>query len=245
MTNETNSLDLVPVTFAAGESRLFQMSGNYFELIDCPTPVDVVLSDLNGAQRCRMKQAEASFYSKDVDFSTIQITSAGAQTIRFAYGTGEAGTRRSTGSVVISGAVALDAPTLAALEYVQVRPEPKSAHFSDASALTANTPLTIFTPGSNVNGAILLSADCCYYSGTGGMTQAFISKASAPATVVDGEIFLLGRNLSYQSTGTVWVGGGSLSKEQYVPAGQGLYYISNVSTGADLYNTRACRYKLL
>ncbi len=97
-----NFIEIVSVTFAAGESRLFHLSGSYFELIDAPSTVDVILTDVNGAQRGRMLAAEASFNLKNTDFDTIQLTSATAQTVRFAFGSGEAGTRRAAGSVNIS-----------------------------------------------------------------------------------------------------------------------------------------------
>ncbi len=97
-----NFIEIVSVTFAAGESRLFHLSGSYFELIDSPNTVDVILTDVNGAQRGRMLAAEASFNLKNTDFDTIQLTSATAQTVRFAFGSGEAGTRRAAGSVNIS-----------------------------------------------------------------------------------------------------------------------------------------------
>lgn len=98
-----NHIEIISAVFAAGDSRLWQLSGQYFELIDCPDPVDVTLSDLNGAQRGLMRQAEASFHLRNTDFRTVQISSATAQTIRFAYGSGEGGTRRSSGTVQLAG----------------------------------------------------------------------------------------------------------------------------------------------
>lgn len=97
-----NFIEIVSVTFAAGESRLFHLVGSYFELIDAPSAVNVILTDRAGAQRGRMMAAEASFNLKNTEFETVQLTSATAQTIRFAYGTGEAGTRRAAGSVSIA-----------------------------------------------------------------------------------------------------------------------------------------------
>lgn len=237
MTNETNSLDLVPVIFAAGESRLFQLSGNYFELIDCPTPVDVVLSDINGAQRCRMKSAEASFYSKDVDYSTIQITSAGAQTIRFAYGTGEAGTRRSTGSVTISGnpTVILDATTLAAM-LTNARPEISSGNFKSGTALAANTAEQIFAPGANVNGCRILTA---HLSDLNGAPAVLIAKAgAAPTSIYDGEIIAMSKHVTSGNNQNI-----DLQYPQTIAAGLGLYFISTQASSAPY--GRACRYKLL
>jgi hypothetical protein len=100
---QQNSLEIISVVFGAGESRLFQISGQYFELIDCPDPVDVTLSDQYGAQRGIMRQAEASFHLRNTEFRTVQIFSATAQTVRFAYGTGEGGTRRTSGTVQLAG----------------------------------------------------------------------------------------------------------------------------------------------
>ncbi len=101
--SQQNSLEIVPpVTFNAGETKEYAFTGSYFELIDCPNPVHVDLTDRNGSIRTRMKGAEASFYSKSVEFARITITSPTAQTIKFAYGSGEAGTRRSSGSVNVA-----------------------------------------------------------------------------------------------------------------------------------------------
>ena len=101
MTKQSN-IEIVTAVFAVGESRLFSVAGNYFEIIQASGAVNVVLSDLTGAQNGRMIGAGASFYSKDTPFSTIQITSATAQTVRFAYGTGETGTRATSGSVTVT-----------------------------------------------------------------------------------------------------------------------------------------------
>ncbi len=96
-----NTIEIISATFAAGESRLFALSGTYFEVIEAVASIDVLLSDSNGAQNARMTQAGSSFFSKGSPFGVVQITSATAQTIRFAYGSGETGTRRSTGVVSI------------------------------------------------------------------------------------------------------------------------------------------------
>lgn len=234
--SENNSIELITVAFAAGESRLFAMSGEYFEIIDAPSPVDVVLSDFSGAQRARMAQAAASFYSKGVQFGVIQITSASAQTVRFAYGSGETGTRRSTGSVTISGAVALDAATLAALEQINVRPEAPTASFNNQTAMAANTAQQVFSAASNVNGAILLGA--CLMSYAASTSQpSLVAKATTPTSVTDGDVLLLGGHDTNANRAFV-----QLSIPQFIPAGLGLFYITNVG---ETESFRTCRYKLL
>ena len=245
--NVENSIEIVSVTFGAGDSRLFAFTGEYFEVIDAPTPIDVVLSDFNGSQRARMGQASASFYSKGVKFGVIQITSSSAQTIRFAYGSGETGTRRSTGSVTVSGAVALDAATLLALEQINVRPEVQTGNFGILGGYIANTPETVFTPGANANGAILLSADVGMFDSTNtgifGIFT-FLSKASPPTTVVDGSVLLSSKIDNGFSTG-LYQSGATLHAPQYIAPGQGLYFIGSIGINASGGNIRACRFKLL
>lgn len=103
MNNEQSNIELLPpVVFAAGETKVFYLSGSYFELIDCPSAVDVLLSDRNGGTRARMIGAGQTHHVKNTEYSVVSITSAAAQTIRFAYGSGEAGTRNTAGSVSIS-----------------------------------------------------------------------------------------------------------------------------------------------
>ena len=94
-------LEIISQTFAAGETKIFQVSGQYFELLDAPYPVNVRLTDRSGAQRGLMTAAEASFFLRNSDFETIELVSPTAQTIRFMYGSAEAGTRRSAGVVSV------------------------------------------------------------------------------------------------------------------------------------------------
>lgn len=99
-------IDLITATFAAGETKIFEMSGGYFELIDAPYPVTVELSDRYGGLAGKMTNAEASFFIAS-DYSRITLTSATAQTIRFGYGSGTVGNRKTAGVVqVIDGELA-------------------------------------------------------------------------------------------------------------------------------------------
>lgn len=246
--NQENSIEIVSVTFGAGDSRLFALTGEYFEIIEAPTPVDVVLSDFNGSQRARMSQASASFYSKGVKFGVIQITSAGAQTIRFAYGSGETGTRRSSGSVTISGnvnignAIALDAATLLALEQINVRPEQSTGNYKSQLAVAANTAETIFTAGANANGAIILSGGILKAdSATVGDVSVFLAKATAPTSVIDGEVFL---SAAPYLVNTNYLTNGQLPGPQYVAPGMGLFFLSTSAVSASPYNLRHCRFRL-
>ena len=267
--SQQNNIEILSAVFAAGESKIFALSGEYFEVIDCTGPIDVVLSDISGAQLARLSQAQASFYSKSVSFGVIQITSASAQTVRFAYGSGETGTRRSSGSMSISGPVALDAATLAALEVISIsspislgastlsalasvdlktatidslkNPYQSTSSYSQVGALAANTPVTIFSPGANANGAILISAGFSDIQ-TVPFVANMVAKTSAPANPTDGEIVVLGL-IAYSANSNPTVLVGKTDVPAYLPAGVGLYYIQSVANPGNY--ARSARYRLL
>lgn len=236
---KTNSIELISVTFGAGDSKLFSMSGNYFEIIDAPNPVDVILSAYTGEQRARMKDAAASFYSKGVEFGVIQITSATAQTIRFAYGSGETGTRRNTGSVTISGAVSLDAATLAALEQVNVRAEVATGFYSNNTKFSSAAQ-QIFSPSANTNGALILDAFADARI-TNPEPIALIAKSgAAPVSAVDGRVLAFGVQ---RLVGTYYDFTLTMHQQKLIPAGEGLYFFCS-QTDSRANSFKACNYIL-
>lgn len=236
------------LTLAANETRSVSVSGDYFELRKAPYVLDLVefLNVDNGVVGL-IDEAEATDKTRTKEpFAQVRITNgATAQSIRFYHGFGDSGSNRFTG--VVSGEVSLDAATLAALEFLQVRPEARTGFLTTGAAMVANTPETIFTPAANVNGAIILSASLVHYQSGGAVPgPVLISKASAPASPTDGAVYMQPQAISL--SGAAYVGAGNLPKEQHVPAGEGLYWISQDALGAaavNLPNCRACRYRLL
>ena len=229
--SQQNCIENLTVVMGAGESRIFMVSGEYFEILEAPDPIDVLLSDINGAQRARLYQASASYFSKGVDFAVIQITSATAQTVRVVYGTGESGTRRTTGSMTISGAVALDAATLLALENVKVDPIDANLRPSSVGALGAGGVSTLMTPAQNPNGAIVLSASILEVNGAAANGASLIAKAgAAPVSLADGEVLMV--------MGSTWNNGANtggfvnLPGPRSIPAAYGLYVITNAAMSA-------------
>lgn len=219
--NEHSFLEILPpVAFAAGEQRSFYITGSYFEIIDAVDPVDIVLSDAYGARRGLMKGAEASFHLKNTPFGFVQISSATAQTIRFAYGSGEAGTRRAAGAVTIVGTVPVS--MLAADKLELLRPVLPTNAWNSSATMAAGVPLTVFAPGANVNGAIIWTAESSDVSGSNNL-QSFIAKNAAPANVYDGEIVALGKAGPFAANVGVTI---ELAQPQRIAAGLGLYFIS-------------------
>lgn len=123
------------------------------------------------------------------------------------------------------------------------QPLTQTGFFVDAAALTANTPVQVFSPGSNLNGAILLNADSSAFVASGSFVQTFITKASAPVSVVDGSVLMMAKITA--TTGASFWASGNLQKEQFIAAGQGLYFISNVNTGSTSGDFRSARFRLL
>lgn len=95
-------IEIIGGAFAAGETKTFQINGEYLELLEAQYPCDVMLMDRSGAQLSIMRNSEVSFFSKPSGgFQSIQVTSAQAQVIKFFVGSGDAGTRRTSGVVQI------------------------------------------------------------------------------------------------------------------------------------------------
>jgi hypothetical protein len=110
-------LELITAPIEAGGQVRFELSGDYFEIIESDYPLTVLLEDRNGAQIGRMSNAETSYFLRDTEYKAITLSSTQAQTVRIAFGSGEAGTRRTAGVVqVIDGTknLVMNGQTLAA-----------------------------------------------------------------------------------------------------------------------------------
>lgn len=140
----------------------------------------------------------------------------------------------------IVGEVSLNAAALAALEQINVRPEESTTSYFSNAVSIANTAQNIFSAGSNVNGAILLSAQVMF-NGAVGNSCALIAKATAPANCGDGEVLLISE-LTVNAASVC--GSASVFTEQAISAGKGLWFISEVALGSDNRQSRTCRYIL-
>ncbi len=140
-----------------------------------------------------------------------------------------------SGSVVIVGAQSLDLATILALG----RPELPTNNWGSIAASAAGVPQTVFLPAANTNGAIVWAASASE-ANAALIHSAFIAKASAPATVVDGEVIAasvvtaVGANMH----STIF-----LPTPQRIAAGLGLYYFPTANGAANY--PRHVRYSLL
>lgn len=98
-------IQIFSITLAAGEAREVAVTGEYFELRNAQYPIAMVeLLDRTGAVISRLENPEQSDFVKPGRYETIRITNgATAQTIKHFYGSGDAGSRRTSGLVRIDG----------------------------------------------------------------------------------------------------------------------------------------------
>lgn len=135
-----------------------------------------------------------------------------------------------SGSVNVVGALSLDTATMATLR----QPLQPTGTANLTAALVANTAQQIVAPGSNPNGLIVLQGGFFMLNSGAGIYGNILAKASAPASITDGEIvvpglpFPNGANLSCNA---------ELKVPQYVAAGLGLYVIAQQAS--TLHHTHA------
>lgn len=94
-------IEIIKAGFSPGEIKTFNIQGEYLEILECDFPITVVMLDRNGVQLSVMRNAESSYFSRPGKYEVIQITSPEAQTIRVFVGSGDAGTRKTSGNVVV------------------------------------------------------------------------------------------------------------------------------------------------
>lgn len=190
-----SNLEIIRALFDAGQVRQWSFTGSYFELLECPDPVDVLLTDRNGATRGLLLNADETFFVQNTDFETVQITSATVQTIRFAYGTGEAGTRRTAGSVSLSnqsGPFTHDRTSVGSGAAVQIRPQNTARRRLLVQNNTAAQNLRVTLDGSAptaANGLRLIPGDLLDltdYCPTGEIRAIFESGAAADVEWAEG-----------------------------------------------------------
>lgn len=226
---------------AAGSWKEFFEPGDFFRLLGTTGPVTVEFYYL-GSKTVDLKDIEAGYaeYFRaqgQLPFDRVRIYSATTQTVQFVTRSGS-DVRYDRGASSVTGTIALDAATLAALEQISVRPEITNGYFRGSASLPANTPDVLMLPGANVNGAILLAAGF-QNVGTAGLSNGvFIAKASPPTSITDGEILLLADT----SNAASYLENSSLKIPQYIAPGLGLYFIV---LNACTISTRYARWKTL
>lgn len=99
-------ISIFTLPLAVNETREVAITGEYFELRNALYPITLIeLLDRSGGVVCRMDNPEQSDFVRPGRYETVRITNgATAQTVKHFYGTGDAGSRRTSGLVRIDGA---------------------------------------------------------------------------------------------------------------------------------------------
>lgn len=143
------------------------------------------------------------------------------------------------GSALVSGAVSitggtveLGAASLAALESIDLNAETLkklqyetyAASFANNTNLAANTAEMVFSAALNVNGAVVVAASLATYQNGSTGDASLLAKATAPVSVIDGDVILSCDSKNQLSTS--FSGGASLQRAILIPSGKGLYFIA-------------------
>ncbi len=211
---------LYDFTLTAGGSQRIEADANFYKILTATGDVSITR---NGGST--VKPMRAGRGERNVDFLTLTIKDlSGAP---------------NSGTILVGDSDFID-DTIVLSSSLTVRPEAESGNWTQQGfAMAANTPITVFAPGVNTAGVLLLSAGLSIYDGTQQVAAGFVAKSSAPANITDGSMMLQGK----------WGGGsvvqGELPKEQFIPAGRGLYLISTGGIAANLYTLANARWKAL
>lgn len=226
----------------AGGSQTILAGGAYLRILTATGAVDVIVEG-----KGTMPNLLAGQGLKDLPFQRVVL--------RDKSGAPNSGTILVASSEFVDnrlfGTFDLTPATLAALESVDLnaatinslnRPLAHTGSSQVLATLAASTAETVFSPGSNLNGAILLAAQVTDLIGATTGAPSLLAKSSAPANINDGACYLTANIVDTTSGGSIVVEG-SVFEKQFVPAGLGLYWISNTALTANC--RRWTRYILL
>lgn len=214
-----------PVTLPANGAFRLPAAGAYFRVMSATGAVDVTVE---GVGTLPALQAGQAFKGINFNGLVLQDASGAPNTVQLLVASAEFQDNRLNGTVDLSASsltalesVDLNAATLATMR----QPLQSTRNWNSTAAMVANTPLTVFSSASNVNGAVLLSAG---YQQAGSPTlpgPVFIMKSgAAPTSVTDGEIVCCASQFNEGTT--TLCATAFLPAPVFVPSGFGLYLIS-------------------
>jgi hypothetical protein len=221
-------------SFTAGTATQLKLTGNSF-FIDQASDVgnaSVIFEGVQDDTGPVIRPAvfvQPGFVAK-IPFANIRVANS-AQTgkkLRIFYGVDVDFVPSVNASVAITGSVN-------AIPYGYTY----GASYKSITAVAANTPDTVFSPASNVNGAMLWTASFLIQQ-SAAMGASYVAKTSAPTSIIDGDVVL-------QTTGffnaAVNFETANLTNPILIPAGKGLYFISSAATNTQIL--RSALYTLL
>lgn len=232
------------IIMQAGVPQEFYGVANFIRILEAAGPL--TLEFMNAGREVAEALDVGEGYAEKFEvgtFDRVRLTSPTNQTVQFITRLGNSiqYDKAPIGDTNIVGSVplALDAATIAALARDAQRPELPTNNWQSIAAAAAGVPITVFLPAANVNGAIVWAASATEVNAAL-IQMAFLAKASAPATLVDGEVI---------AASVVAALGANMHSNIYLPApqriaaGLGLYYYPSANGAANY--PRHVRYTLL
>lgn len=221
-------------TLTPGGSQTILVMGEYFRIQSATGAVTVTVEGYGKLPGLLTGQG-----LQRVPYSRLILTDAS--------GAANAGVILCSGAEFVDnrtyGVNSLDAPTIAALKLSTPRPEAATGFLNYQGSVAANAPLVMFTPASNPNGVILQSAFMTDFQiSIGILACGFIAKNAAPANALDGQV-VLAPHLDAAVPATGYWHSGQLNQPVLIPAGLGLYFVSDTATNVS--STRRIAWRAL
>lgn len=216
------------VVFAAGQTIKFFDNATFVRILSASATLTMRLYR-NGTVISESAGVSVGFAEQHEQFfDAFEIYSATAQTIQFAARLNSiiSYDQPPTGNVNVANIphIIIDSlPSIVQTSGGQVY----GASYRSITANTANVAEQIFSAASNINGAIIHAASFAEYNATTVPTPAFLAKATAPSSVVDGDIILGQEGFNFFTSANTT--GGSLKNPLKIAAGKGLFYITNIA----------------
>jgi hypothetical protein len=204
----------------AGQGKIFNVSGDFLYI---DTAFDGVATiELNNQQDApvapfRVQQG----FALNALFKQLKVSwdSQPGKRLRIMYSTGERVVPALTGTLNVTG-------TVSTIE----QGASFSTSWKSVTPLAAGGVDTVFSGAANLNGAVL--QDCAFYVQNPGANAqwAFLSKATAPTALTDGDMIASTCNMAANSSAGYQMG--RILKPLIIPAGKGLYYYAQAAEGA-------------
>jgi len=211
-------LRLVQVTIAAGAEINPGFTGDYVRVHGAAVAIRFRTEEGDDFTLVQGQEANLSPFKKLL----LSHAEATAQTFTIYVG--------SDGSVASSAEVSgvVEVTNFPVVQDVEVTNFPVDytvygASYASEASTTGNNAVAIVAPGANVNGMIIHEASFLYNDGTYG-TGSMLAKATAPATVFDGDVILAPEKRFNDGAGTYV--SSKLNRPIYIAPGKGLYIIS-------------------
>lgn len=242
------------INMAAGVPQEFYEVSNFFRILAAsgPLTVEFYFGGREVTEAIDVTEGYAEKFETGT-FDRVRLVSPTNQTVQFVqrlgnvvqYDKAPVGDSNIVGSVPL----ALDAPTLAALESIDLnpatllalqRPTLPTNQATQNAQLVANTAQIVIPAANNVNGAIVWAAEAADQLNPVGCLV-LIAKATAPANIIDGEV--IATSAAFPISTVVYTHLKTAGPVRLAP-GLGLWFIASTA-GSVASAVRFVRYTLL